>query len=526
VIHPGDRRSKRTILVLVAATVALLAGVVWLRPRGFSPRAAPLAEALEPDAVALGPGVYLLGKSQPAAVYLVETSEGLLLVDSGLEANASLVLEQISRLGFDAGRIKAILLTHVHADHSLGANRLRALSGAKVYAGRADSVPLQAGEPREMFFSTFHMPHVPTHPTEVDVALTGGETLTFGETHVEVLATPGHTTGSVCYRLRRPDVTALFAGDVIQNLSRPEDGLMGTYAAALPPLYGGDARAYLDSLRRLRSLPPPDLLLPGHPRMDPVPQNPRLSEAQWQALLEVGTRELETLLARYEADGADFLDGKPRELLPGLHYFGNVGAAAVYCLDAPEGKFLFDAPGDAALGELVRERFAKLNWKPRDLKAVLLTSADKEATQGLAVLVRATGCEVAAPRAGLDVVRERCPPGTVVRPVEDLGGDGPALSVLPLEGRGRAPVAYHFAWHGAKVLLSGRIPVKPAAPALESLRLEVGGAAAAYLRSLDKLAKVRPNLWLPAVPIHGQNANVYDDQWLKTLGANQNVFRR
>jgi hypothetical protein len=114
----------------------------------------------------------------------------------------------------------------------------------------------------------------------------------------------------------------------------------------------------------------------------------------------------------------------------------------------------------------------------------------------------------------------------MVRAVEDLGDDGPPLSVLPLEGRGRAPVAYHFTWHGKTVLVSGRIPVKPAAPALEALRLEVGADAAAYFRSLEKLAKLRPDLWLPAVPIHGQNANVYDDEWLKTLGANQNVFRR
>ena len=201
-MQQGGRRTKRAVLALVAATAALLAGVLWLRPRGFSYRPAPLAKT--PDTVALAPGVYLLGKSQPAAVYLVETSEGVVLVDSGLEANASVVLEQMSGLGFDPRRIKAILLTHVHADHSLGANRLRAISGVKVYAGRADSVPLQRGGPREMFFSTFDMKQVAAHPTDVDVALTGGERLAFGETEIEVLATPGHTTGSVCYRPRPP----------------------------------------------------------------------------------------------------------------------------------------------------------------------------------------------------------------------------------------------------------------------------------------------------------------------------------
>jgi hypothetical protein len=52
---------------------------------------------------------------------------------------------------------------------------------------------------------------------------------------------------------------------------------LGTYSAYMPPRYRGDARAYAASLRALRALPVPDLVLPGHPRADRTPQPARLS---------------------------------------------------------------------------------------------------------------------------------------------------------------------------------------------------------------------------------------------------------
>src|SRR5262245_16871666 len=261
----GPRRGLlRLVLVGIAAIV--LAGAAWLamRKERFTPRPAPIADVLQPAPVAVAPGIYHLGNSSPGAVYLVETSEGLVLIDSGIEASAGAVIGQISDLRFELKRLRAILLTHVHADHSLGAARLRNLTGARIYAGRADSQVLRKGGPREAFFSTYHMPEISTHPTTVDVELDGGETITFGETRFVAVATPGHTPGGICYQMERDDVRALFTGDVVQSLSRAHTSTLGTYTAYLPPLYGGNARDYLASLERLKAMPVPDLVLPGH----------------------------------------------------------------------------------------------------------------------------------------------------------------------------------------------------------------------------------------------------------------------
>ncbi len=362
----------------------------------------------------------------------------------------------------------------------------------------------------------------------MDVELDGDETLEFGEAHFAVIATPGHTPGSVCYLLERPGLRALFTGDVVFSLSPAKGGNLGTYTAYLPPLYRGSARDFLASLRRLRALPTPDLVLPGHPRQDAVAQSPRLTAKDWHAQLDRGIAELETLLTRYDTDGANFLDGNPKELLPGLRYLGDWGGSPVYCLTTPKGLFLFDAPGGDGLVDFLAKHFKELGWEGRKPTAVLLTSAGEGATAGLAALVRSSGCQVVAPRAGLDAIRRLCPPGTRVLSDGDLATSGWFdVRPIPLEGRGLAPMAYEVRWAGKTVLVSGRIPVKLSLPEAERLVGEVNGphgSPEGYRKSLDRLAEVHPALWLPAVPVHGQNANLYDDDWAKVLGQNRQPF--
>jgi glyoxylase-like metal-dependent hydrolase (beta-lactamase superfamily II) len=482
---------------------------------------------LEPELVTLAPGIHLLGKLSPAAAYVVETTDGLVLVDSGLQADGQAVVEQLARLRLAPDRLRAILLTHVHADHSLGAERLRSLSGARIYAGRGDCQPLREGQPREAFFSTFHMPDLAPHPTTVDVELAGDETIAFGNTHFVALAAPGHTPGSMCYLLERPGLRALFTGDVVQHLSGPSKGALGTYSVYLSPLYRGDAHDFLATLRRLRDLPLPDLILPGHPMMDSVPQNAHVTAEQWHALLDRGIADMEKLLARYQADGASFLDGTPKRLLPELHYLGDIRDTPVYGLSTPRGLFLFDAPGGPGLVEFLAQRFKEVGWEERKPTAVLLTSAGEEATAGLAALVRSSGCQVVTSKAGVAEVQRVCPAETRVLTEEDLDKDGSwEIEAIPLQGRGLAPMAYQVRCADKAVLLSGRIPVKLTSPTAQRLLRDLtapGGSFEQYAKSLDRLAQVNPNLWLPAIPVHGQNANVYDDEWAVVLRQNRQL---
>jgi glyoxylase-like metal-dependent hydrolase (beta-lactamase superfamily II) len=534
-IRPATRRRAWLVGGLTALILgsALLVGYCWpFRRDGSAPLAAGVPR-LDASPLTIVPGIHLLGGLSPAVAYVVETPEGLVLVDSGLEGNAGPLRQEMGTLGLDWRRARAILLTHVHGDHTGGAAYVRAATGAPIYAGQNDAAVLRTGGPPEAVFSKFFISDGPTHPTPVDVELKGDEVFEIGGARFQVLATPGHTPGSTCYLMERDHLRVLFSGDVIMSLAGDAQSHsllaspLGTYTAYMAPRYRGDTGAFLCSLRRLRALPVPDLVLPGHPRMDPTPQSPALSQERWEALLDRGIRDMEELAARYEKDGAGFLDGVPKKLLPDLYYLGDFKGAAVYGFFASARFFLVDAPGGPGLSDFLNDSLQRLGLKPAAPAAVLLTSCDPEATAGLAELIEKTHAQVVASTPGLPSIRESCPVGTVFLSADDLPGKGWFdVKPIPLRGRGLAPIAYQLPWREKTILLSGRIPITGTRPVVRKLFddfLAGRGNALDYADSVKQLGTLKPDLWLPASPTDGQNANLYGSEWEDIIAANRNL---
>ncbi|MDA8110601.1 MAG: MBL fold metallo-hydrolase, partial [Betaproteobacteria bacterium] len=131
-----------------------------------------------------------------------------------------------------AGRIRWILCTHTHLDHSPAAAALRAATGATVI-GR----PAPPGASQDQGFAPERVP-------------AQGERLTLGELTLRALHTPGHASNHLCYLLE--DTRMLFTGDHV---------MQGSTVVINPP--DGDMRAYLASLEALLA---EDLaiLAPGH----------------------------------------------------------------------------------------------------------------------------------------------------------------------------------------------------------------------------------------------------------------------
>lgn len=483
--------------------------------------------ALVPEAISIVPGVHLLGRLDPSAAYVIESTDGLILIDSGLDSDARLLKAQIAELGLDWRNIRAVFLTHAHGDHCGGAEHLRKTIGATIYIGAGDADVVRQGKPKEAFFSVFHMPDVEPHPTTIDVELKGGEAIAFGDVVVRPLATPGHTPGSTCYLVEKNGIRALFAGDVVSMLlgykgsTNIHQKALGTYSAYLAPRYRGDATAYLESLLMLRRLAVPDLVLPGHPRDDPIPQNPRMTKERWLALIDEGIQDLKTLLGHYESDGADFLDGNPKRITKRFSYLGDRGGRASYAAQTGEGLIVVDAPGGPGYAEFLNDRLAALGIKPAKPSVVLLTDAGEAEISGLDDLIKKTGAKVVAAREAIGAIQKLCPAVKDVVAAEDFSAlEGLTVRAIRLHGRGTAPVAYRIEEDGKAILVSGQFPIVSNYEAIEGLQNDVSGGrdrAIDFIDSVDRLARPRPNVWLPAIAIDGQNANVYKDDWNENI---------
>ena len=181
--------------------------------------------------------------------YLIRTSEGYLLLNTGLADSPPLILASLKALGVDPKAIRVMLTNQAHFDHVGGFAELQRLTGAEVWATAADAPLLRDGGASDPSgFTRFA-------PVKVDRVLQDGERLAFGDLALTVIGTPGHSPGSVSYLLTFPEGgkarTLLFANlpTVVMSLD--------------PPAYPGLVADLRRSFARLKALHP-DLWVASH----------------------------------------------------------------------------------------------------------------------------------------------------------------------------------------------------------------------------------------------------------------------
>jgi len=138
--------------------------------------------------------------TQGLSVLLIETDDGLILIDGGLPQSAALIDASIQELGFDTRNVKAILVSHAHFDHAGGLAALQLLTGATVFTSQAGRETLVAG----------HLyPGDPQYVADLEqgkfpavrqvVAVGDGEVVTVGSVDVKAVYTPGHAPGGTTW---------------------------------------------------------------------------------------------------------------------------------------------------------------------------------------------------------------------------------------------------------------------------------------------------------------------------------------
>ncbi len=233
--------------------------------------------AIVPGAVVgIAPGVRRITAPNPGVMtgpgtntYLVGDDE-LALIDPGpdLEAHRDILLKVVG------DKLRWILCTHTHRDHSPLARALKAATGAEVMG-----FGVTPGDGRQ------------DEDFRPDRALIDGDVVDCGAYRLRAVHTPGHASNHLCYLLE--DRGILFTGDHV---------MQGSTVVISPP--DGDMQAYFDSLDKLLALPL-RALAPGHGRVIETPEKEvrrliahrlKREEKIFSALAAAGPATLEVLV--------------------------------------------------------------------------------------------------------------------------------------------------------------------------------------------------------------------------------------
>jgi metallo-beta-lactamase class B len=197
--------------------------------------------------------IYYVG-SEGLSAWLITSSEGHVLLDSGASAEGAQLIERnIATLGFKLTDVKILINTHAHFDHAGGMAQLKADTGAKVWASRLDEPSLEKGQ----HFGDNANGLTPFSAVKVDKSFGDGQKLNLGETKLVAHITPGHTIGCTSWTTAVIEKGRPLAVTFPCSLSVAGNVLVGnkTHRAIVAD--------YRSTFAKLRTLPT-DVMLPSH----------------------------------------------------------------------------------------------------------------------------------------------------------------------------------------------------------------------------------------------------------------------
>lgn len=173
-------------------------------------------------------------------IFGCEKSKKAAVVDPG--GDAERILRRVGELGLN---LDMILLTHSHPDHVCANRQIKEATGAQIIAHKLEAEFMERPEIKN-YFSMLGMEESPP----VDKTVEGGDIIEIGEEKLEVIFTPGHTPGGICFY----SAPHLITGDTL---------FVGGIGRTDFP--GGSQQELFDSIRnKLLTLPEETIVWPGH----------------------------------------------------------------------------------------------------------------------------------------------------------------------------------------------------------------------------------------------------------------------
>jgi metallo-beta-lactamase class B len=170
--------------------------------------------------------LYWLGTRQHSS-WALSTTEGIIVIDTNFAwATQPEIIDGLTTLGLNPRDIKYVIISHAHGDHDQGAAELQSRYGAKVVMGAPD------------WESTLQRRATATGGVpKRDISVgTEGAKITLGNTTVSIVATPGHTPGTLSYVFPVTDqgrtVTVAYSGGTLTGAFGTDGARWDEYVAS------------------------------------------------------------------------------------------------------------------------------------------------------------------------------------------------------------------------------------------------------------------------------------------------------
>jgi metallo-beta-lactamase class B len=193
-------RFSLRLIVLTATLTSILIFSTAQTVREPKPWTEEWARPYEPFRIA--GNLYYAG-TYDLACYLITTSDGNILINTGLASSAEQIEKNIQSLGFKFSDTKILLTTQAHYDHMGAMAAIKKKTGAILMAQEKEAEVLKDGGRSDYAlggeFSSYE-------PVKADRLLKDGDTIRLGEMQIILLHHPGHTKGSSSYLFTVKDV--------------------------------------------------------------------------------------------------------------------------------------------------------------------------------------------------------------------------------------------------------------------------------------------------------------------------------